>query len=127
MKTESEVMLHVRANRKLYYAREVIDSSKIKVPGFWGEVLTPSGKHLCGCFVFFTGLSKGTLDFVLELIWKEKFRNLRRNSKKTPFELKELFEFNAYVAVIFFLQLNFILPLFLGMVMYDNEFKTKQE
>ena len=27
----------------------------------------------------------------------------------------------------FFLQLNFILPLFLSMVMYDNEFKTKKE
>ena len=71
VKTEPEVMLHVRAYRKLYYARKVIDSSEIKVPGFWGEALTPSGKTLCGCFVFFTGLSKGTLDFVLELIWKE--------------------------------------------------------
>ena len=58
----------------------MIDSSKIKVPVFWGEALTPSGKNLCGCLVFFTGLSKGTLNFVLELIWKEKFRNLRRNT-----------------------------------------------
>ena len=33
----------------------------------------------------------------------------------------------VYVAVNFFLQLNFILPLFLGMVMNDNEFKTKEE
>ena len=33
----------------------------------------------------------------------------------------------VYVAVNFFLQLNFILPLFLGMVMYDNEFKTKEK
>ena len=32
-----------------------------------------------------------------------------------------------YVAVNFFLQLNFILPLFLGMVLYDNKFKTKEE
>ena len=32
-----------------------------------------------------------------------------------------------YVAVNFCLQLNFILPLFLGMVMYDNEFKTKEK
>ena len=31
------------------------------------------------------------------------------------------------VAVNFFLQLIFILPLFLGMVMYDYEFKTKEE
>ena len=37
------------------------------------------------------------------------------------------FEFYVCVAVNFFLQLNFILPLFLGMVMYDNEFKTKEE
>ena len=64
MKTEPEVMFSVRASRKLYYAREVIDSSKLKVPGFWGEALTPSGKNLCGCFVFFAGRSKGTLDFV---------------------------------------------------------------
>ena len=34
---------------------------------------------------------------------------------------------SVYVAVNFFLQLNFILPLFLGMVMYDNEFKTKEK
>ena len=54
MKTEPEVMFHVRANRKLYYAREVIDSSKIKVPGFWGEALTPSGKNLSSCFLFFS-------------------------------------------------------------------------
>ena len=33
----------------------------------------------------------------------------------------------VYVAVNFCLQLNFILPLFLGMVMYDNEFKTKEK
>ena len=33
----------------------------------------------------------------------------------------------VYVTVNFFLQLNAILPLFLGMVMYDNEFKTKEE
>ena len=33
----------------------------------------------------------------------------------------------VYVAVNFFLQLNVILPLFLGMVMYDSEFKTKEE
>ena len=32
-----------------------------------------------------------------------------------------------YVAVNFCLQLIFILPLFLGMVMYDNEFKTKEK
>jgi len=46
--------------------REAIDSSKIKVPGFWGEALLPSKKKLCaGCFVpFTTGLSMGTLDFV---------------------------------------------------------------
>ena len=31
------------------------------------------------------------------------------------------------VAVNFFLQLNFILAWFLGMAMYDNEFKTKEE
>jgi len=37
----------------MYITHEVIDSSKIKVPGFWGEVLTPS---------------------------KKKFRNLRRNN-----------------------------------------------
>ena len=35
--------------------------------------------------------------------------------------------FKIYVAVNFFLQLIFILPLFLGMVMYDNELKTKEE
>ena len=34
---------------------------------------------------------------------------------------------HVYVAVIFFLQLNFIFPLFLDMVMYDNEFKTKEK
>ena len=33
----------------------------------------------------------------------------------------------VYVAVNFFLQLNFILPLFWGMVMYHNEFKTKEK
>ena len=33
---------------------------------------------------------------------------------------------HVHVAVNFFLQLNFILPLFLGMVMYDNELKTKE-
>ena len=32
-----------------------------------------------------------------------------------------------YVAVNFFLQLIFIFPLFFGMVMYDNEFKTKEK
>jgi len=66
VKTEPEAMLHIRANWKLCTTREAIDSSKIKVPGFWGEALLPSKKKLCaGCFVpFTTGLSMGTLDFV---------------------------------------------------------------
>ena len=34
---------------------------------------------------------------------------------------------NYNVAVNLFLQLIFIFPLFLGMIMYDNEFKTKEE
>ena len=34
---------------------------------------------------------------------------------------------DVVVAVNFFLQLNFILPFFLGMVIYDNEFKTKEK
>ena len=37
------------------------------------------------------------------------------------------FKFLVYVAVNFFLQLIFIFPLFLGMVMYDNEFKTMEK
>ena len=36
---------------------------------------------------------------------------------------------NAYTCMLqlIFLQLNFILPLLLGMLMYDNKFKTKEE
>ena len=33
--------------------------------------------------------------------------------------------YNVYVVVNFLSQLIFIFPLFLGMVMYANEFKTK--
>ena len=32
----------------------------------------------------------------------------------------------AYVVVQFYPWLNFYFPLFLGMVMYDNQFKTKK-
>ena len=35
--------------------------------------------------------------------------------------------FNIYVVVNFLFQLIFIFPLLLGMVMYANEFKTKEE
>jgi len=39
--------------------QEVINSSKVKVPGFWGEGIMPEG-NICGCFEPFTGLSMGT-------------------------------------------------------------------
>ena len=32
----------------------------------------------------------------------------------------------VYVAVIFFVQLHFIICLFWGIVMFDNEFETKE-
>ena len=35
--------------------------------------------------------------------------------------------FNVYVVVNFLFQLIFIFPLFWGMVMYANEFKTKEK
>ena len=35
--------------------------------------------------------------------------------------------FHAYVVVNFLFQLIFIFPLFWGMVMYANEFKTKEK
>ena len=40
---------------------------------------------------------------------------------------QQRYGYGVCVAVNFFLQLNFIFPLFLGMVMYDNEFKTKEK
>ena len=36
-------------------------------------------------------------------------------------------EFHVYVVVNFLFQLIFIFPLFWGMVMYANEFKTKEK
>ena len=52
MKTETEVMFHVTANRKLCNTREVIDSLKLKAPGFWEKALTPSGKKICVVVVY---------------------------------------------------------------------------
>ena len=41
--------------------------------------------------------------------------------------LSQRAENNIYVVVNFLFQLIFIFPLFLGMVMYANEFKTKEK
>ena len=38
-----------------------------------------------------------------------------------------LFMYNAYVAVIFVISVNFCFPLFLGMDMYANEFEIKKK
>ena len=38
-----------------------------------------------------------------------------------------LFMYNAYVAVIFIISVNFCFPLFLGMDMYANEFEIKKK
>lgn len=52
-------MLHVRVNRKLCYTSGAIDSSKIKVPGFWGEALMPSEKKIVWMFCTFYGNFNG--------------------------------------------------------------------
>ena len=38
-----------------------------------------------------------------------------------------LFMYNAYLAVIFIISVNFCFPLFLGMDMYANEFEKKKK
>jgi len=58
-------------NWKLCYTCGAIDSSKTKVPGFWGEALMPSEKKIVWMFCTFTGISMGNLDFVgINLEWK---------------------------------------------------------
>ena len=48
------------------------------------------------------------------------------DTSATPPEFKQA-TLNAYVVVNFLFQLIFIFPLFWGMVMYANEFKTKEK
>ena len=55
--------------------------------------------------------------FPILLCWFEIFAL----QKLQAFSKLEVTNVNVYVVANFFLQLNFILPLFLGMVMYDND------
>lgn len=77
-------MLHVRVNRKLCYTCRAIDSSKIKVPGFWGEALMPSEKKNCVDVLHFLREFQWEILTLLELIWSGKFMNLRRNTHRLP-------------------------------------------
>ena len=45
----------------------------------------------------------------------------------TSLLLLEIINYNIYVVVNFLFQLIFSFPLFWGMVMYANEFKTKEK
>ena len=77
-------MLHVRANRKLYYTRTDCLTVSYKSRGILGRSAYPIKKILCGCFVVFTGLlSMEILDFFLEFRLG-KFRNLRTNIGDGP-------------------------------------------
>ena len=49
------------------------------------------------------------------------------NQKQTLFIVITFVTCNVYVVVNFLFQLIFIFPLFWGMVMYANEFKTKEK
>ena len=48
-------------------------------------------------------------------------------TKKAIFRLSSTWSWHVYVVVNFLFQLIFIFPLFWGMVMYANEFKTKEK
>ena len=49
------------------------------------------------------------------------------NFNQLKIDISDFFCSSVYVVVNFLFQLIFIFPLFLGMVMYANEFKTKEK
>ena len=59
-------------------------------------------------------------------IWRLEFRRLVFSSTKNGWPGSVSF-FTYMLWLIFLFRLRFIFPLFLGMVMYANEFKTKEK
>ena len=49
------------------------------------------------------------------------------NFNQLKIDISDFFCSSVYVVVNFLFQFIFIFPLFLGMVMYANEFKTKEK
>ena len=64
-------------------------------------------------------------DMVVQ-IWRLEFRRLVFSSTKNGWPGSVSF-FTYMLWLIFLFRLRFIFPLFLGMVMYTNEFKTKEK
>ena len=73
-----------------------------------------------------SGVSVTSASQILESFWNIWNQVSQRKKKKPIFRLPARGPGVYYVVVQFYPWFNFYFPLFLGVVMYDNEFETKE-